>query len=637
MAEDYYFFQRKHTVSGRPPYGKTRSVALISPEIRVMPQSTNTYGIPNSIFRLGGHYGHTLRRNPWWALPVLCISLLLISMDTTILNIALPTLVRTLHASVSQLQWIVDSYLLVFGSTILVAGSMGDRFGRKRFLQIGLTIFGAGSAMSAFAGSADILIATRAFMGLGAALIMPATLSILTNTYTEPRDRAKALGVWSGMNGVGVVLGPILGGWLLEHFWWGSVFLINVPLVAIGIVAGVLVLRDSYDPVAKRPDLIGAVLSLGGLGVILFGLIQASTWGWISPGVILSLVGGVVLIGMMALFEERSSHPMLDIRVFNDRRFSAAALSISLGFFSLMGMLFLITQFFQFVLGYSPLLAGVRMAPLAIPLVIAAIVAPRLDRIVGSKAVVAVGLAAIFVALLWMSTIHMSEGNVYGSVLIGLLLIGLGLGLMMPVAVDSALGSLPLEKSGAGSALNSSMIQIGSALGVAVLGTVEAVPYHRAVLHQLAGTHLPASIMQFIKGSVGGAIEVAHLIKGSSGAALAHAALAGFDSGTRSADLVGAFIVALAVVVTIIFLPARRSSQASESSAAGKTSRMIRLPDVVGDLSMRRNISRIRAGIVKFHEVATGFDGSKREGRIGNAANDNDAATERYKVSGKVS
>ncbi len=599
MAEDYYSFQRKHAASGLPPYGKTRRSTVISPEIRVAPQNTTTYGIPNSIFRLGGHYGHTLRRNPWWALPVLCISLLLISMDTTILNIALPTLVRTLHASVSQLQWIVDSYLLVFGATILVAGSMGDRFGRKRFLQVGLLVFGIGSAMSAFAGSADTLIATRACMGLGAALIMPATLSILTNTYTEPKDRAKALGVWSGMNGLGVVLGPIIGGWLLEHFWWGSVFLINVPLAAVGIIAGILILRDSYDPTAKRPDLIGAVLSLGGLGVILFGLIQASTWSWLSPGVILSLVGGVVLVGIMALFEGRSSHPMLDIRVFTNRRFSAAALSISLGFFSLMGMLFLITQFFQFVLGYSPLLAGVRMAPLAIPLVVAAMIAPKLDRIVGSKIVVSAGLAAIFAALLWMSTLHISRGDVYGGVLIGLLLIGLGLGLTMPVAVDSALGSLSLEKSGAGSALNSSMIQIGSALGVAVLGTVEAVPYHRAVLHQLAGTHLPASIMQFIKGSVGGAIEVARLIKGSSGTALAHAALVGFDSGTRSADLVGASIVLIAIIVTMIFLPARREGNHTLSRD-----------------ELRTSIQQIRASIVKLHGGGTNKRDTDRKDRI---------------------
>ncbi len=498
----------------------------------------------------------TMRRSPWWALPVLCTSLLLISMDTTILNVALPTLVRVLHADMAQLQWIVDSYLLVFGATILVAGSMGDRFGRKPFLQAGLVIFAAGSVMSALAKSADVLIATRAFMGLGSALIMPATLSILTNTFTNHRDRAKALGVWSAMNGVGVVLGPILGGLLLAHFWWGSVFLINVPIVVAGLIAGAVVLRNSLDSEAKRPDLMGAALSLGGLGAILLGLIQAVTWGWTSPGVILSLLGGIALLGSMIMLERRSDHPMLDVLVFTDRRFSAAAASISLGFFSLLGMLFLITQYFQFVLGYSPLIAGLRMAPLAIPLVIAAGLSPKLDHVVGSKVVVAAGLAAIFAGMIWMSTV--SGSGKYGLILAGLLLVGLGLGLMMPVALDSALGSLPLEKAGAGSALNSAMVQIGSALGVAVLGTVEESPYRSAVMRQVAGNHFPGSIMQFIDGSVGGALAVAHLM-GSRGGALAHVAIAGFDSGARSADLVGAGVIVLAILVTVVFLPSRRS------------------------------------------------------------------------------
>ncbi|MHB8263690.1 MAG: MFS transporter [Acidimicrobiales bacterium] len=498
----------------------------------------------------------SVRRSPWWALPVLCVSLLLISMDTTILNVALPTLVRVLHASMTQLQWIMDSYLLVFGATILVAGSMGDRFGRKPFLQAGLIVFAAGSAMSAMAGSADTLIATRAFMGLGAALIMPATLSILTNTFTDHKERAKALGVWSAMNGIGVVVGPVLGGLLLEHFWWGSVFLINVPIAIAGLIAGAVVLRNSLDSRAMRPDLAGAVLSLGGLGAILLGLIQSATWGWTSPGVALSLVGGIVLLGFMVLLERKSDHPMLDVKIFTDRRFSAAAISISLGFFSLMGMLFLITQLFQFVLGYPPLEAGLRMAPLAIPLVIAAGLSPKLDHVAGSKVVVASGLTAIFAGLIWMSTV--SNSTSYGMILGGLLLVGLGLGLMMPVAVDCALGSLPLEKAGAGSALNSAMIQIGSALGIAVLGAVEESPYRSAVMRQLAGSHFPASIMQFINGSVGGALTAAHLMGSHGGTALAHVAITGFDNGTRSADLLGAGVIVIAVLVTIVFLPSRR-------------------------------------------------------------------------------
>ncbi|MDQ3876813.1 MAG: DHA2 family efflux MFS transporter permease subunit, partial [Actinomycetota bacterium] len=318
----------------------------------------------------------------WWALGVLCFSLLVIGLDNTILNVALPTLVRDLHASASQLQWMVDAYVLVFAGLLLTAGALGDRYGRKLALYVGMGLFGAGSIASAWSGSANALIATRALMGIGGAAIMPSTLSILTNIF-PPKERGRAIGIWAAVAGLGIVVGPVIGGYLLDHFWWGSVFLINVPIVAIAIISGFFLVPESRDPEARPLDPVGAVLSIGGLTALLYAIIEAPDKGWTSGQILTSFVIAGVFIAIFLAWELRTRYPMLDIRFFENPRFSAASMSITMVFFALFGSIFLLTQHLQFVLGYTPLQAGFRLMPVA-TLVVAAPISARVAEKLGS-------------------------------------------------------------------------------------------------------------------------------------------------------------------------------------------------------------------------------------------------------------
>ena len=307
-----------------------------------------------------------IHQRRWWALGVLCISLLIITLDNTILNVAIPALVKDLHASTSALQWIIDGYTLVFAGLLLTLGSVGDRFGRKGALMVGLIIFGSGSVLSAVAGSSTQLIFTRASMGIGAALIMPATLSLLTNIFRDPRERARAIGAWAAVAGASGALGPVLGGVLLAHFSWGSVFFVNVPVIAVALVGAWRLLPSSRDADAPRLDPIGAGLSIVGLVLVLWAIIDAPQKGWSDSTVLASLFIGVFFLVGFILWELHSSHPMLDVRFFRNRRFSAANVAITLVFFAMFGQMFLGTQYLQTVLGFSALESGVRMLPMAI-------------------------------------------------------------------------------------------------------------------------------------------------------------------------------------------------------------------------------------------------------------------------------
>jgi len=367
----------------------------------------------------------TTRR--WWVLAVLCVSLMMIGLDNTILNVALPTLVRDLHASFSQLQWIVDSYTVVFAGLMLTAGSLGDRFGRKWILLVGLGIFCGGSAFSAFAWSPEILILARALMGVGGALVMPATLSILTNVFVEPHEREKAIGIWAGVAGVGIAVGPIAGGLLLQHFWWGSVFLINVPIIIVGIIAAVLLVPNSADPAARRLDMVGAVLSTAGLAVLLWGIIEAPTTGWHSDRVLIGVSVGLAILAVFMAWELHTDHPMLHLRFFRDRRFSAASAAFALVVLGLYGMLFVTTQYLQFVLGYSALATGICFLPVAGLLLVAGPASTPLVRRLGTKVVVSAGLILIAGGLAWLATTSASTTFVNG-VLGPFIILGLGFG-----------------------------------------------------------------------------------------------------------------------------------------------------------------------------------------------------------------
>ncbi len=309
--------------------------------------------------------GAALDPRRWWALGVLCLSLLLIVMDNTIVNVALPTLVRELGATTSQLQWIVDAYTLVFAGLLLTMGSLGDRYGRKPALSLGLLIMGTASAISAWSSDPEQLIFWRAVMGIGGALIMPATLSILTNVFTDHRERARAIAIWAGTSGMAVAIGPVTGGWLLNHFWWGSVFLVNVPVVVVALVAGYRIIPNSKDPNPPALDPLGALLSITGLVTLVWAIIEAPHKGWTDGVTLAAFATAVVLLVAFGVHERRSDHPMLDVNFFRNPRFSAASGAITMTFFAMFGTLFLFTQYMQFVLGYSPLATGVRFIPMA--------------------------------------------------------------------------------------------------------------------------------------------------------------------------------------------------------------------------------------------------------------------------------
>ena len=495
----------------------------------------------------------------WGALVVLCAAALIINLDNTILNVALPTLVRDLRATSSQLQWIVDSYAMVFAGLLLVGGSLADRFGRKRIFLIGLAFFAVGSIGAARSSSVDLLIAFRAVMGVGAALTIPSSLSIINDVFRNPKERAKAIGAWGGTIGLGIAIGPIAGGLLLARFWWGSIFLVNVPIVIAAFVGAVLFVPNSKNPAADRPDPGGAILSILGLGLLLWSIIEGPTQGWTSPRVILSGSASLVVLISFVAWEARSSHPMLKLAFFRERRFSIAAAAECLGTFGLLGALFLQTQFLQFDLGNSPLRSGLRILPMAATLVVSAVLSPFIARLIGVKFTVAAALAAIAGGL-WQISAASSLATTYGGVLPGLLLIGLGAGLLLPTATNSVVGSVPQGDSGMGSATNAVALQVGGALGVAVIGSVASTRYQGHMTGALEGRHLPASVTHAILGSLGGALGVAHAVGGATGASLAAAARAAFMSGLGVSFSVGAIVALVGILIVLAYLPSSGAS-----------------------------------------------------------------------------
>src|SRR4029453_1978118 len=403
----------------------------------------------------------------WQILAVLCVSLFVIVMDNTIVNVALPTLARELDAGTSSLQWIVDAYTLVFAGLLLAAGGLGDRFGRKGALLAGLALFGAFSAAGAFASSTGQLISARAVMGVGAALIFPTTLAIVVNVFTEPRERAAAIGIWTAIAGVGVALGPISGGWLLEHFSWGSVFLVNVPVTVAGIVGTLLLVPRSREPRAPRLAPPGLALSIAGVTLLVWSLIEAPSHGWISATTIGGITGAAVLLAVFSWWERRVPAPLLDVNLFRNMRFTAASLAITLGFFALFGFIFLVTQYLQLVKGYSALQAGVRTLPFAIAMVVAAVSSGKVVQRIGTKVVVAAGLALMAGGFAIASTNDASTS--YSVIASARFLMGFGPGSAAAPATESILASLPREKAGVGSAVNDTTREVGGTRGGGVV------------------------------------------------------------------------------------------------------------------------------------------------------------------------
>ncbi len=494
-------------------------------------------------------------RTRWLALAVLCVTVLIANLDNTVLNVALPTLVRDLHASTSDLQWIVDSYIIVYAGLLLAAGSLADRIGRKKTFLAGLVIFAVGSAAAAFSGGVSALIAARAGMGVGGALMIPSTLSIISNMCPNLAARQRAIALWAGTVGVGVALGPIIGGLLLARFWWGSVFLINVPIAAAGLIAAFWLVPDSKNENAQAPDFTGAILSIAGIGAILWSIIEAPVRGWSSPLVIAAGAGGLMILAVFAAWERTTRHPMLNLAFFRQRSFAAAIPAVAAVTFGLYGALFVLTQFMQFVLGYTPLQAGVRVLPAAAAVVVIAPASALLVRTIGTKLTMAAGLALIAAGLWQVSGATVT--TTFAGTVLGMVLLGAGAGLAIPTATGAVIGSVPESDSGVASATNTTAIQLGGALGVAVVGSLLATRYQDKMTAALAGHHLPHAAMTAIQSSLGGALAVAARARGASGQLLTLLAKTAFVNGMDLGLLTGAVVAIAGCLLVLAWLPSR--------------------------------------------------------------------------------
>jgi EmrB/QacA subfamily drug resistance transporter len=501
----------------------------------------------------------------WWTLVVLCLSVFLVVVDNTIVNTALPTLARELHAGTSQLQWIVDAYTLAVAGLLLVGGALGDRYGRHRLLAGGLAVLGLGAVLAALSTNATELIATRALMGVGAAAIMPATLSILSDVFEDPNERVKAIGIWSGISGLGVAVGPTLSGWLLEHFSWSSVFVVHVPIVIIALIAGRLLVPASRAARRPRLDPLAAVLSLAGLVALTYGLIEAPDRGWTSITTLGVLAAAVALLAAFAAWELRREDPMVPLQVFSNARFTAASISVTLVFFSLFGALFLLTQILQFVLGYSPLGAGASALPFALTVGITSPIAAIVSKRYGAKLPVAAGLFLMAAGLAIMANSTAASG--FGHYVLATVLMAAGMGFAMAPATDSIMGALPAAQAGVGSAVNDTTREIGGVLGVAVLGSVTSSTYAHRVTDAI--TTMPHSASDTARSSLGGALTVAQQIGGPTANHLADAAREAFIAGVSKGLLVAIIAAAIGALVALRYLPAR--ADASKPAPAVET------------------------------------------------------------------
>ena len=498
-----------------------------------------------------GNTGHPRR---WAILGVLVISLLVVVLDNTILNVALRTLADPVHglgASHGELEWSINSYTLVFAGLLFTFGLLGDRAGRRRMLLIGLVLFGVASLLSAYAQSPAQLIAARALMGVGGAAIMPATLSIISNVF-DPRERARAIGVWAGAVGLAMAIGPILGGLLLEHFWWGSVFLINVPVVGLGVVLVALLVPESRDPNPGRIDALGVLLSVVGLVTLTYGIIDGGEHGFGRPLVWAAIVGGLAVLAWFIAHERRSSHPSLDVRLFRVPHFAVPVALIGLVFFAAMGVMFFSSFYLQLVRGYSPLQTGLIFLPFAVAQLVFAPRSATMVRRYGPRAVAAVGLVLAAVALAGFAFVD--AVTPIWVVLVFFFIQGVGMANIMPPATESIMSALPREKAGVGSAVSNTIRQVAAALGVAVLGSVLAAGYRNGIEPALAD--LPPQAQEAAGQSIAGAYAASGQL-GPAAPQLITAANDAFVSAMHWSAALAALVTAGGVLVALRWMPAR--------------------------------------------------------------------------------
>jgi EmrB/QacA subfamily drug resistance transporter len=483
-------------------------------------------------------------------LLTVCAAVLAINLDTTIVNVALPSISGELHAGTRQLQWVVDGYNLAFAALVLAAGSLSDRYGRRPALIVGLLGFAVASAAGAVATSAGNLVVARVAMGACAALIFPTTLSIISNTFRDRRERAAALGVWGAVVGIGVAAGPVTGGLLLEHFYWGSVFWALVPLALLAAVAAFLVVPESRDPQVPGLDRIGLALSVAMLSCLTWTIIEAPGRGWRSPQTVGGFALSAALLVVFVIIERRVAYPMLDVSLFRDPRFSAASGAVTVTFFALFGFIFLITQYFQFIRGYGPLSTGLRILPVALSIAVASVLGARFAPRIGTRAVVSTGLLAFGSAFLWISTVAVDSP--YATVIVPqMILMGLGMGLISTPATESILLVLPPARAGVGSAVNDATRELGGTLGVAVVGSVFASVYAARLADGVFHSQ-PSAVLAGAQDSVGTAQRV------SAGSPRLTAALQdAFLAGLSTSCVVIAVLLLTGAVAAYLTLPGR--------------------------------------------------------------------------------
>jgi len=507
------------------------------------------------------HVGHPRR---WSILAVLILALFGIAMDNTVLVTALPVLSRDLGAGTSQLQWMIDAYTLVFAGLLLLSGALSDRFGRRRLLVIGLGLFGVGSALTPLVGTADQLIALRSFMGLGAALAMPPTLSIIADVFPES-ERPKAIALWSMVTALGIVAGPILGGFLIERFPWPSVFVINVPVIALGIIAAVRIIPESRAPGRIPLDPVGAALSVVALVGLTYGIIEAPGFGWSDPRIIGSLAAAIIAGVAFVLWERSREHPMVEVGLFRNLRFTAACVSVTLSMFALNGNLFLVTLYLQQVRGLSPLETGYRFMAIAAGVIVSSPIAARMTTRYGARLTTSLGLAVIAAGMGLVATLGVNSGDLQ---ILGLLFIAaVGMGMAMTPATDAIMGAVPPEKFGVGSAVNDVTREIGGALGIAIMGSAFQGAY--AGRMAVAVASLPKDAAGVVRDSFAGAAAVATQLGGDAGAALLASARTAFVGAMDWTAIVGVAFAIAGVIVAAAFLPARSATGTASNEPAG--------------------------------------------------------------------
>jgi EmrB/QacA subfamily drug resistance transporter len=484
--------------------------------------------------------------NRWLTLIVACLAVFTVMVATMIVNVLLPTLTRELDASTEDLLWIVDAFNLVFAALVLAAGSLSDRFGRKGALITGLAIYAVASAMSALASNAELLIAWRALAGLGAAAVFPTTLSIISNAFPDRAERAKAIGIWGASTGVSVAIGPIVGGALAEASAWGAAFAFCAAVAVVTIVLAVFLVPNSRDPEVPRLDYLGLVLSTLALGMLVYAIIQGPERGWGSPASLGDFGAAACLFVAFAIWESHVAQPMLDVRLFTNMRFTAASGAVTLSFFGLFGFVFLIAQYFQFVLGWGVLEAGVRQIPVALSIAVSSLLGTVLAVRLGTKLVVFAGLLTLCGAFAWVSTVDAATS--YSVIAAQMVAIGIGIGLTSAPATEAIMGVVPAAKAGIGSAVNDATRELGGTLGVAVLGSV-AVSLYR---DRIGESVTDPEILETARASAGAANLLAQQLNDP---ALAAAAQQGFLDGLAAGCLVASAVCLLGGLLAIAFLP----------------------------------------------------------------------------------